>query len=219
MPVMANAITIGRLVLLFIVIWLIYTGSVQVLTACMVLLVVVFAGDGIDGWVARKTNTTSTFGAVFDIAGDRMVENALWIIFADLDLLPIWVPLLVISRGFIVDGLRSLSFAEGMTAFGDKNMMRSGFTRWLTAGRFMRALFGYAKALGFVFLTGLVAWETKDTTGTFIGATYSQDWFRWVGWALVILAVVLTVVRGLPVIWDAIPMMREMDRRKRDAEA
>lgn len=216
---MANAITIGRLVLLFIVVWLIYNGNVQVLTACMVLLMIVFAGDGIDGWVARKTNTTSTFGAVFDISGDRIVENALWIIFADLDILPIWVPLLVLSRGFIVDGLRSLSFAEGMTAFGDKNMMRSPLTRWLTAGRFMRALFGYMKAAGFVFLTGLVAWENQDTSGTFIGSLYGQEWFRWFGWFLVIGAVVLTVVRGLPVIWDALPMMREMDRRKREAEA
>ena len=214
---MANAITIGRLVLLFIVIWLIYTGDVQVLTACMVLLMVVFAGDGIDGWVARKQGTTSTFGAVFDIAGDRMVENALWIIFADLGLLPIWVPLLVLSRGFIVDGLRSLSFSEGMTAFGDKNMMRSPLTRWLTAGRFMRALFGYMKAGGFVFLAGLVAWENQDTSGTFIGALYSQDIWRWFGWFLVYGAVALTVIRGLPVLWDALPMMREMDRRKREA--
>ncbi len=214
---MANAITIGRLVLLFVVIWLIYTGSVQVLTACMVLLMVVFAGDGIDGWVARKTNTTSTFGAVFDISGDRIVENALWIIFSDLGLLPVWVPLLVLSRGFIVDGLRSLSLTEGMTAFGEKNMMRSSLTRWLTAGRFMRGLFGYAKALGFVFLTGLVAWEQRDASGTFIGSVYGQDWFRWLGWGLVGLAVVLTVVRGVPVVWDAIPMMREMDRRKREA--
>lgn len=214
---MANAITIGRLVLLFVVIGLIYTGSVQVITACMVLLMVVFAGDGIDGWVARKTNTTSTFGAVFDISGDRIVENALWIIFSDLGLLPVWVPLLVLSRGFIVDGMRSLSLSEGMTAFGEKNMMRSALTRWLTAGRFMRALFGYAKALGFVFLTGLVAWEQRDTTGTFIGSLYGQDWFRWFGWGVVWLAVALTVVRGLPVIWDAIPMMREMDRRKRAA--
>lgn len=216
---MANAITIGRLVLLFVVIWLIYTGSVQVLTACMVLLMVVFAGDGIDGWVARKTNTTSTFGAVFDISGDRIVENALWIIFSDLGLLPVWVPLLVLSRGFIVDGLRSLSLSEGMTAFGEKNMMRSPLTRWLTAGRFMRGLFGYAKALGFVFLTGLAAWETRDTSGTFIGSLYGQDRFRWLGWVLVVLAVVLTVVRGIPVVWDAIPMMREMDRRKREASS
>lgn len=212
---MANAITIGRLVLLYLVIWLIYTGSVGVIAACMILLMVVFAGDGIDGWVARKQGTTSTFGAVFDIAGDRMVENSLWIIFAHLDLIPVWVPLLVLGRGFIVDGLRSISLSEGMTAFGEKNMMRSAFTQWLTAGRFMRALFGYVKAAGFVFLTGLVAWELRDTSDTLLGAMYGAQWFRWFGWTLVWGAVVLTVVRGLPVLWDAIPYMRELDRQKR----
>jgi len=216
---MANSITIGRLVLLFIVIWLIYVGNVQVITLCMVLLILVFAGDGLDGWVARKQGTTSTFGAVFDIAGDRMVENCLWVVFAHLQVIPVWVPLLVLSRGFIVDGLRSLSFSEGMTAFGEKNMMRSPLTQWLTAGRFMRALFGYVKAAGFVFLAGLVAWETKDTSGTTLGAMYSQQAFRWFGWLLVWGAVFLTVIRGLPVLWDAIPYMREIDRRNREQSA
>ena len=216
---MANAITIGRLVLLFIVIWLIYVGNVGVITACMFLLVLVFAGDGLDGWVARRQGTTSTFGAVFDIAGDRMVENCLWVVFAHLDVIPVWVPLLVLSRGFIVDGLRSLSFTEGMTAFGEKNMMRSPLTQWLTAGRFMRALFGYVKAAGFVFLAGLVAWETMDTSGTALGSLYSQQWFRWFGWLLVWGAVGLTVIRGLPVLWDSIPYMREIDRRKRAESA
>lgn len=212
---MANAITIGRLVLLYVVIWLIYHGSVGVITACMFLLILVFAGDGLDGWVARKRDTTSTFGAVFDIAGDRMVENSLWVIFAHLDLIPVWVPLLVLGRGFIVDGLRSISFSEGMTAFGDKNMMRSALTRWLTAGRFMRALFGYIKAAGFVFLTGLVAWEMRDTSDTVLGAVYGVQVIRWFGWSLVWGAVALTVIRGLPVVWDSIPFMREMDRVNR----
>ena len=212
---MANAITIGRLVLLFVVIWLIYVGNVAVITACMLLLLVVFAGDGLDGWVARRQGTTSTFGAVFDIAGDRMVENCLWVVFAHLHVIPVWVPLLVLSRGFIVDGLRSLSFTEGMTAFGEKNMMRSSLTQWLTAGRFMRALFGYVKAAGFVFLCGLVAWETKDTSGTALGSLYTIQIFRWFGWLLVWGAVALTVIRGLPVLWDAIPYMQEIDRRKK----
>ena len=90
---MANLITVGRLILLFVIIWFIYNGSVRVIEACMVLIIVVFASDGLDGWVARKRGSTSPFGAVFDIAGDRVAENALWIIFADLDLIPIWVPL------------------------------------------------------------------------------------------------------------------------------
>lgn len=211
---MANLITVGRLILLFVVIWMIYVGNVQVVALCMALVIVVFASDGFDGWVARKRGSTSPFGAVFDIAGDRIVENALWIIFADLELIPVWVPLLVMTRGFLVDGLRSLSYAEGMTAFGDQNMMRSPITQWLTAGRFMRGLFGWAKSAGFVFLTGLVAWEQLDTDDTFIGSLYSIDAYRWLGWGLVWLAVALTVIRALPVFVDSIAFIREMDRKQ-----
>lgn len=211
---MANLITVGRLILLFIVIWMIYVGTVQVIEACMLLIIVVFASDGLDGWVARKRRSTSPFGAVFDIAGDRIVENALWVIFADLDLIPVWIPLMVLTRGFLVDGLRSLSYAEGMTAFGDQNMMRSPITEWLTAGRFMRGLFGWAKSAGFVFLTGLVAWNELDTGGTLIGSMYSVDALRWFGWALVWVAVALTAIRALPVFVDSVAFIRDIDRKQ-----
>jgi CDP-diacylglycerol--glycerol-3-phosphate 3-phosphatidyltransferase len=211
---MANLITVGRLALLFGVIWLLYVGNVQVITLCMVLIIVVFASDGVDGWVARRRGSTSTFGAVFDIAGDRIVENALWVVFADLNLLPIWVPLLVMTRGFVVDGLRSVSYADGMTAFGDQNMMRSSLTQWLTAGRFMRGFFGWAKAAAFVFLAGLEGDRHRDAEGTFIGALYGQDWYLWFGWSLVVLSIALTIIRGLPVVFDALAMLRELDERK-----
>ncbi|MGH2533914.1 MAG: CDP-alcohol phosphatidyltransferase family protein [Thermomicrobiales bacterium] len=200
---MANLITVGRLVLLFLVIALVYFGDVTVITWCMVLIAIVFASDGLDGWIARRRGSASAFGAVFDIAGDRIVEIALWIVFADLNLIPIWVPLLVMTRAFIVDGLRSLSYAEGMTAFGERNMMRSPLTRWLTTGRFMRGLFGYAKAGGFVFLTGLAGHEHHNTDGTVLGDLYGIDPWRWFGWLMVGAAVALTVIRGLPVIFDA----------------
>ena len=200
--VVANLITVARLILLFAVIWLIYVGNVQVVTACMVLMIVVFASDGLDGWVARRRGSTSTFGAVFDILGDRIVENALWVIFADLGLIPIWIPLLVLTRSFVIDGLRSISLAEGKTPFGKNNMMKSPITEWLTAGRFMRAFFGYAKAAGFVFLTGLAGDERLDTADTTLGWLYDQDWFRWIGWGFVWAAVALTIIRAIPVIID-----------------
>jgi CDP-diacylglycerol---glycerol-3-phosphate 3-phosphatidyltransferase len=203
---MANLITVGRICLLFTVVALIYLGSVTVITACLPLVTIVFALDGVDGWVARRRAETSQFGAVFDIAGDRIVENVLWVVFADLDLIPIWVPLLVLTRGFVVDAFRSISFAQGMTAFGERNMMRSPLTRWLTAGRFMRGFFGYAKGLGFVFLTGMEAYRHHDTTGTLIGSIYGADLFRGFGWFIVWLAVALTIIRGLPVVFDAVAL-------------
>lgn len=212
--IMANLITIGRLFLLFFVVWLMYVGNAQVVILAMALIIVVFASDGLDGWVARKRRSTSTFGAMFDIAGDRIVENVLWVVCADIGVIPIWIPLMVLTRGFVVDGLRSLSYAEGMTAFGESNMMRSVLTIWLTAGRFMRGFFGWAKAAGFVFLTGLVGWEDRDTDGTLLGELYSWSMTHFVGWALVWSAVALTIVRAIPVIYDSIALIRILDHKR-----
>lgn len=214
---MANLITIARMVLLFFTIWLIYVGNVQVITACIFLLVIVFASDGLDGYVARKQKTTSDFGAVFDIASDRVVENALWIAFAHMQLIPVWIPLLVMTRGFLIDGLRSMGLSSGQTPFGANNMMRSAFTTWLTAGRFMRAVYGYAKSLAFVFLCGLEAWKHHDTADTVIGAIYDVEAIRWIGWATVYATVALTVIRGLPVVYDFVAQQREASARREPA--
>lgn len=200
---MANLITIARLLLLFGVIAMIYWGGAGAIFVAIFLVAIIFAGDGLDGYVARKRKSTSQFGAVFDIAGDRIVENAFWVIFAELQLVPVWIPLLVLTRSFVVDGLRSISYAEGMTAFGARNMMRSALTEWLTAGRFMRTLYGYAKALGFVFLTGLEGYRHRNAPDSLIHLAYDWDPLRWAGWSCVVVAVALTVVRGLPVIYDA----------------
>lgn len=212
-PEMANLITIARLILLFVVIAMIHFRPVDLALLSMVLLGIVFAGDGLDGWVARKRGSTSPFGAVFDIAGDRIVETVLWVYFAWERVIPLWVPFLVIVRGGLVDAVRSMSYREGMTAFGEKNMMRSPITRWLTAGRFMRGLYGYVKAAAFIFLTGLVGYRQPDAAGTWLDKLYSIDVVRWFGWVNVGLAVALLLIRGLPVIVDAMPYMRQRDER------
>ena len=204
---MANLITIARLILLFIVIAMIHFRPVELALLSMFLLGVVFAGDGIDGWVARRRGSTSPFGAVFDIAGDRIVETVLWVYFAWERVIPLWVPFLVIVRGGIVDALRSMSYVEGMTAFGENTMMRSAVTRWLTAGRFMRGLYGYVKAAAFVFLTGYYGYIQPEEE-SWLDKVYSLDVVRWFGWTNVWLAVALTLIRGLPVVFDAIPYIR-----------
>lgn len=200
---MANLITVGRLVVMFGVVALIYFSGDAASWVSMVLVALIFASDGVDGWVARRRNSTSALGAVLDIAGDRIVENVLWVLFAAMDAVPLWVPFVVMTRGFIVDALRSMSYADGMTAFGERNMMRSPVTRWLTAGRFMRALFGYAKAGGFVFLTGYVGSRSAGADGTALAGLFGWPPWQIVGWGAVWLAVGLTILRGIPVIVDA----------------
>lgn len=209
---MANLITLGRLVLLFTTIGLLYTGSPVLVGIAVLLTAIVFVADGLDGWVARRRGRTSQFGAVIDIAGDRVVENAYWIVFAHLQLVPVAFPLIVMTRGFAVDSLRSLAYSEGKTPFGDRTMMRSTITRWLTASRFMRGLYGGAKAAAFCFLVGLLASTLPGESP--LGRFFQQPMVIWFGWFTVYTTIVLTIVRGLPVIIDTLSFWWEGDARR-----
>jgi CDP-diacylglycerol--glycerol-3-phosphate 3-phosphatidyltransferase len=200
---MANLVTVGRLILLFIAVYVLYRGGVTAIAIAAIAIGVAIVLDGLDGWVARRYNETGPLGAAFDIAGDRIAENVLWVVYADLGLIPIWVPLLMLTRGFLVDSLRAIGYGEGKTPFGKDNMARSAFTEWLTAGRPMRLIYGWAKLLAFVFLGGLVGYQLRDASGTLLGDLYGWDPFRWFGWACVWASVVLSIVRAAPVIYDA----------------
>lgn len=204
---MANLITIGRVALLFIAIGLLYTDNYLLIITAGILIAITFLGDGLDGWVARRQGESSKFGAVLDIAGDRIVENALWVVFAHLQVIPVWVPLVVLTRSFLVDVVRSAMLERGMTPFGESSMMRSPITYFLTAGRFTRAYYGWSKGFAFVLLSGLHAWQTEP--GRFLDAVYDLDVFRVVVWFLVYSSVAICVIRGLPVLYDALAYFNE----------
>jgi CDP-diacylglycerol---glycerol-3-phosphate 3-phosphatidyltransferase len=206
---MANLITIGRLGLLFAAIALIYTRSFPVVAIMAFVIMVVFVSDALDGFVARRQGSTSEFGAVLDIAGDRVVENALWIVFAHLGLIGVWAPLLVMTRGFFVDTMRGVGYAQGKSAFGENAMARTRITHFLTASRFMRAFYGAAKGIAFVFLTALFAARLPDGEDTLF-ATIIDSWPMLIfGWFMVYASLALTVIRGIPVLIDAVKDLSE----------
>ena len=204
---MANLITAGRIVLLFAAVALLYSDVYSLMFLSGLMIAVVILADGLDGWVARRRGSTSEFGAVLDIAGDRIVENVLWVVFAHLQIIPIWVPLIVITRSFSVDVVRSAMLARGMTPFGETTMMRSAFTQFLTSGRFSRAYYGWSKGFAFVLLAWMLAWELEPDR--FLGTLYDIEVFRGIVWFIVYSSVAICVVRGLPVLYDALYYFQE----------
>lgn len=204
---MANLITIGRVALLFVAIGLLYTDRYLLIILAGLLIAITFAGDGLDGWVARKRGASSKFGAVLDIAGDRVVENALWVVFAHLQVIPVWIPLVVLTRSFLVDVVRAAMLERGMTPFGEHSMMRSPITYFLTAGRFTRAYYGWSKAFAFVLLSGLYAWQINSDR--FLAVVYDEQVFRGLVWFLVYSSVAICVIRGVPVLYDAFAYFQE----------
>ena len=190
---MANLITLLRFGLLFVIVAMAYQAPPAWQLINMPLLFVIIGLDGLDGYVARKRHETTVFGSIFDIAVDRIVEYVLWIVLADLDLIPIWVALVFIVRGTIVDSIRYGAISDGETAFG---MMRSPVGKFLVAGRFMRGFYGTVKAVTFGWVLLMQPLPSVDAV-------------LWAGWhgtfntvtaILVGLSVAICLARGLPVI-------------------
>lgn len=190
---MANLITLSRFLLLFVLVALALKASPAWQLANAPLLVLIIALDGIDGYVARRRGETSTFGSVFDIMVDRVVENVTCLVLAYLNLLPLWVAILFLTRGIIVDSIRYRAVAEGESVFG---MMRSRWGRLLVAGRFARGLYGALKLAAFGWLFLIQPWP----------ALYPELWNAWkatlaaAGDILVFATVIMCVARAVPVV-------------------
>jgi len=198
----ANIITLTR-VLLAMVTLILFQMDFSFRVAALPLMIIVFYMDSLDGYIARKLGTASDFGALFDITGDRIVEHVYWIFFTAVGLVSFWVPIIFISRSFLVDTVRSMAFSrEGKTPFGEESMMRSKFTLFLTSGRFMRGMYGFMKLFTFVMLGAILVLEV-DTgqisrhlpEGYMTGLTLFLQFCVWITTAF-------CIIRGIPVLWD-----------------
>ena len=188
---MANFITIFRVFLMFIGVYLVMAqqGNFTAYVWALILTILAFALDGVDGYVARKFHEESKLGALLDIMSDRIVENTFWIVFAVLGWLSVLFPLIALTRGFVTDTIRSAAMEKGFTPFG---MQVNTICKFITGSKFMRISYAVAKVLAF-FVIILAK----------IPNIPNADLIFSIGYWLAIVAIVFCVVRGLPVIIEA----------------
>jgi CDP-diacylglycerol---glycerol-3-phosphate 3-phosphatidyltransferase len=172
----ANLVCLGRVLLAFIVIALLFHHHIGSTRLAFVLTIFVIWADQLDG--------------ILDIACDRIVEITYWIAFAALGWINVWIPILFLVRGGLVDAIRTYYQEKGFTAFGDKTMMQSEIGKFLVASNFSRFSYALAKALAFCLLI-LIHTNIKLT------------WLHSVAFFFVYFACIFCVIRGLPVLLEA----------------
>lgn len=197
-----NLVTLIRIVLAFVAIVL-FSLPVTFAALALVLTLVVIYMDSLDGYLARKLGVASDFGALFDITGDRIVEHIFWIYFAVVHQVGVWVPIVIVTRSFLVDTVRSVAFAHGRTPFGEKTMMRSPVTRFLVASPFSRSSYAIAKVAAFVLIGVLIVLDKGESTRLFALSAGVNESLVLAKQLLVYVAVAMNLVRGLPVLWDS----------------
>jgi CDP-diacylglycerol--glycerol-3-phosphate 3-phosphatidyltransferase len=209
----ANLITLSRLLLLFVLLGFVHLARPEWQLLNPLLLIVTIALDGVDGYVARMRGETSLFGAVADIVVDRIVDNALWISFAYLGLVPLWVAIAVVLRGTVTDQIRRVGVEQhGQAPF---SLAESRWGKWLVGSRFMRAVYGTFKAVTFAWLLALGPWQALAPHAWIASSAWTQIATN----VLVAVTAGLCLVRGLPVVADFVLVCGASGWRRRPVEA
>jgi len=70
--------------------------------------------DLADGKIARKYNLVTNFGKFMDPLADKLLVCSAMICLTDLDKLPSWIVVIIISREFIISGFRLIASDKGV---------------------------------------------------------------------------------------------------------
>lgn len=173
------------------------TALAVLLTAIAILL------DGVDGYVARRTGTSSKLGAALDILGDRIVEDSYLIFFASSGLISFWIPVIFIVRGIATDFLRGIAHNQGLTAFGKSDgMLTTWWGRQLVGSRWSRAAYGVLKGVMFCYLGSLLLVRSATTEMAVQITPLVLGSLSDIGIVLAYSALVFCLIRGIPVLWE-----------------
>nr|WP_137389241.1 CDP-alcohol phosphatidyltransferase family protein [Rhodoligotrophos defluvii] len=102
-----NIITIGRILLVPMTVWLIITG--QFLFA-LVAFGAAAVSDAVDGFIAKRFGLTTELGAYLDPLADKLLLVSIYVSLGVLQALPLWLVILVVSRDILIVGAVLLSW-------------------------------------------------------------------------------------------------------------
>lgn len=114
--------------------------------------------DKLDGYLARKNNQVTAFGKFLDPLADKILVLSAMLMLVEEAKLPAWIPIIILSREFLVSGYRLIAVEQGgkvvaasvwgklktvtqmiaiILAFIDLNAFGDCFTGILSGGEFI----------------------------------------------------------------------------------
>ena len=80
----------------------------------LALFIIASLTDLLDGKIARKYNLVTNFGKFMDPLADKLLVCSALICLIELNALPAWMVIIIISREFIISGFRLIAAENGI---------------------------------------------------------------------------------------------------------
>ena len=94
-----NIITLGRILLVPIIVWAIASSQMEIAFA---VFIVAGVSDAVDGFLAKRFNMASELGALLDPLADKALLVSIYISLGISGAIPHWIVILVVSRDIMI---------------------------------------------------------------------------------------------------------------------
>jgi len=188
-----NQLTLLRLTLTFFFVAVLSVHPLPYSKTCALLIFAVAAlTDFLDGYLARKNNQITNFGKLMDPLADKILMCAGFVLLITLEHIPAWIVVVILSREFLVTGLRLLASAEGEV------LAAEGLGKYKTIFQMITILyFLFFEAAG----EPAFAWAKP-----FLNTVVTRP--ETLGTALVWISLILTMVSGGSYVWKNRQLLR-----------
>lgn len=150
-------------------------------TIALTLFLLASLTDYLDGEIARRCQLITDFGKLMDPLADKVLTASAFICLITFNLVPAWVVIAIISREFLITGLRLLASAKNVILPAEK------LGKHKTAWQMITIIY---------FLGLLTVAEWSDTA-----VLKEPNTWLTLGHVLTTIAAVLTVYSGLAYFW------------------
>ena len=186
-----NGITLARLVLTGVFIVAVSLGGATWAGIALGAFVIAAATDWLDGFLARKLNLVTSLGKLLDPIADKVLVASAFVYLTPA-YCPVWVTCVILTREFLVTGLRQIAVEKGHVMAADW----SG--KWKTTFQLTFCI----SALVWIYLEA----QGSATSGGFASFVSPEGWLQpltlWVSLAL-------TLISGVQYTWRSREMLRD----------
>ena len=102
-----NLITLGRILLVPVVVWAIASGEMRI---AFLLFMVAAVSDAVDGYLAKRFGMATELGAYLDPLADKVLIVSIYVTLGINLIIPRWIVILVVSRDIMIIGAVLLSW-------------------------------------------------------------------------------------------------------------
>ena len=81
--------------------------------AALIIFILASITDYFDGKIARSRNLITNFGKIMDPLADKILVYSALCLFIESDIIAAWMLILILTREFIVAGMRTVAASEG----------------------------------------------------------------------------------------------------------